>query len=155
MRIEYEYNNKVYSSEYAVRHALGQNGILFGDVPEENVDAFWSKLSVTRKEVPEPKKTEEEISLYNLNLSKRMRNAHIAALSVEVDGLVFDADELSQNRMLATVYCLENSKEKSVEWVLEDNSVQTVTLDQLKQALAKANKITRDTWPRPYIENAH
>lgn len=65
----------------------------------------------------------------------------IAALNVAtvvVDGMVFDAGEDSQKRMVAAILAAETLGMKESPWKLADNSVVTVTLQQLRMAQALA-----------------
>lgn len=76
---------------------------------------------------------------------KAERSAAVAALSVEVDGLVFDGDEESQNRMARAVSAADAMTE-TTEWTLHDNSVATVTIQQLKTACRLAGEAQTAIW---------
>lgn len=149
----YEYQGREYDSRWKVRQALCQNGVLFGEDPLEDCTQFWNSLGVVYKELPDPEKTPEEVAKYNISISKKVRDAKVASLSVDVDGMVFDGDETAQTRMLNAVRGLELSGDRVVNWVLADNTVRSVTIEQLKRAFSKANKQTRDCWATPYTNN--
>ncbi|WMN59283.1 DUF4376 domain-containing protein [Pseudoalteromonas xiamenensis] len=74
----------------------------------------------------------EHIALVKRLRFKESRKAALAAQIVEVEGMRFDADETSQQRMARTLLILDETE--SVDWVLSDNSVAKVTKAQLKAA---------------------
>ena len=97
--------------------------------------------------LPEP--TTEEIAVAELANAKAERAAAVAALAVEVDGMVFDGDEKAQERMARAVLMAE-SPEESMEWVLADSSVAVVTAEQLRRACRAAGKAQGALWTKPY-----
>lgn len=76
---------------------------------------------------------------------KAARHVAVAAITVEVDGLVFDGDELSQTRMARAVAAAD-SLEQRVAWTLADNTVVTVAVLQLKKALSLASTKQTEIW---------
>jgi hypothetical protein len=74
----------------------------------------------------------EHIALVKRLRFKESRSAALATQTVEVEGMRFDADELSQQRMARTLLILDETE--SVDWVLSDNSVAKVNKVQLKAA---------------------
>lgn len=83
---------------------------------------------------------------------KVARQQAVDAITVEVDGLVFDGDELSQNRMARAV-AAASSLEQSVPWTLAGNEIAMVTAAQLKHALFLAGMRQTELWSegRPVI----
>ena len=73
------------------------------------------------------------------------RQSLVDAIIVEVDGLVFDGDEVSQNRMARAVTAADTMDE-TTEWTLHDNAVATVTMRQLKQACRLAGEAQTAIW---------
>ena len=63
-------------------------------------------------------------------------------LTVTVDGLIFDANETSQIRMLSAIQAAQVTGQDSTVWRLSDNTEQTITLAQLKEAQALAIQAT-------------
>jgi hypothetical protein len=60
----------------------------------------------------------------------------VESILVEVGtGKVFDGDEKSQDRMMRAINIAAISGITETKWKLADNSVQTVTLEELKEAL--------------------
>lgn len=105
-------------------------------------------LSLSIERIPE--KTEEEKAAEELEQAKIERAETVERLKVEVDGMTFDADETSQTRMTRAIAAAEVTGLTETVWVLADNSVAKVTLDQMKQALAKAMLAMADVWTIPY-----
>lgn len=97
--------------------------------------------------VPGP--TEEELAAQALAQAKAERAAAVAAITVTVDGMVFDGDEKSQERMSRAVN-MADSMDEETEWVLHDNTVAIVTAAQLRRACRAAGKAQTALWTKPY-----
>ena len=97
-----------------------------------------------------PEKTEEELEIERLIKAKSERADYVSKIIVEVDGMQFDGDETSQDRMARSVVAL-NDDEETVQWVLADNTIAQVTRVQLKQALRLAGEAQTAIWANPYI----
>ena len=76
---------------------------------------------------------------------KRERQAAVDAITVTVDGMVFDGNEASQNRM-ARVIASADDMEQTAEWTLANNGVATVSMAQLKRVLALATELQTAIW---------
>lgn len=76
---------------------------------------------------------------------KRERQTSVDSITVTVDGMVFDGNEVSQNRM-ARVIASVDAMEQTAEWTLANNDVANVTMGQLKQALALATEAQTAIW---------
>jgi hypothetical protein len=96
-----------------------------------------------------PEKPAEVLAEEELARAKAERARAVAALTVELDGMVFDGDEKAQERMARAVLMAE-SPEESMEWVLADSSVVIVTADQLRRACRAAGKAMGALWVVPY-----
>jgi hypothetical protein len=103
---------------------------------------------------PKIELTEEELSAMALAQAKSERAAAVAAITVEVDGMVFDGDEASQTRMgrtisgaLALGIDINTTTRK---WVLHDDTVAYPTVAQLARALYLAGEAQTDVWTVPY-----
>lgn len=97
--------------------------------------------------------TEEEKQAQALAQAKRERAEAVSRLTVTVDGMVFDADETSQNRMsrvVAGAQALGIAQSTTQVWVLADNTVATPTVAQLAQALKLAGEAQTALWTVPY-----
>lgn len=100
-----------------------------------------------------PPMTTEEQAQADLDSAKATRATKVDALTVTVDGMVFDADETSQNRMsrvVAGAQALGVDQSTTQVWVLADNTVATPTVAQLAQALKLAGEAQTALWTIPY-----
>lgn len=142
------YNGIDYQSEWLVRQEVfKKDRVSFREAPEEGKVEFWAQYGVTYSE---RELTPEEQEAQNLAIAKRERAAKVAAITVEVDGMVFDGDEQAQSRMARAITAAETAGLESTVWVLADNTVATVTKVQLQQALAKAMIAMSELWTYPY-----
>lgn len=98
-----------------------------------------------------PEMTEDEKKAQALAEAKAERAAEVERLTVEVESMVFDADETSQARM--SVAASSMTDDETNVWVLHDNSVVQVTKAQLLQACRLARIAQSAVWTKPY-ENA-
>lgn len=76
---------------------------------------------------------------------KADRQAKVDAITVSVDGLVFDGDEISQGRMARAVTAADVLAD-TIYWTLHDNSVVLVTAQQLKTACHLAGEAQTRIW---------
>ena len=96
--------------------------------------------------IPEP--TAEEIAAKALAEAKAERAEEVERLTVEVEGMVFDADETSQARM--SVAASSMTDDETNVWVLHDNTVVQVTKVQLLKACRLARIAQSAVWTKPY-----
>lgn len=85
----------------------------------------WSKM-VTRQEQDASAEQEQR------RLDKLRRQALVDGIVVQVHGLNFQGDEISQGRMLRRADTMQEGS--STSWVLADNSIVPVTKEQLRLA---------------------
>lgn len=84
------------------------------------------------------------VSEINIDIDKRIVVENIK-VSIS-NGMVFDGDEYSQDRMLRAINIANLTGQTSTQWKLADNSIQTVTLDELKEALTLAGQEMSRIW---------
>lgn len=96
--------------------------------------------------LPEP--TAEELQAQALAQAKAERAEAVEALTVEVNGHVYDADETSQARM--SVAASSMTDYETNVWVLHDNSIVQVTKSELLDACRKARLAQSAIWTKPY-----
>ena len=65
-----------------------------------------------------------------------------------INGNLFFED--SQTRMARTILASDATGMKDTPWVLADNSIQKVTVEELKEALTKAGAKQTELWIKPY-----
>ncbi len=75
------------------------------------------------------------------------RNEKMANLTVEVDGHVFDADEVSQGRMLRAQTVMSDAE--TTMWVLHDNTAIKVDKAFLLRVLDASSKAQAALWVMP------
>ena len=95
------------------------------------------------------------IELEKLNKAKKERADAISKITVDIDGMVFDGDEISQERMSRTITAATATGENETStttWVLHDNTVATPTIAQLARALRAAGEEQTRLWTIPYEE---
>jgi hypothetical protein len=100
-----------------------------------------------------PEKPAEVVAEEELAKAKAERARAVAALTVELDGMVFDGDEKAQERMARTVTAATAtgaSMDDTTTWVLHDNTVAQVTVRQLATALRMAGEAQTALWTVPY-----
>lgn len=118
------------------------------EIEQSDVDDMWYVAGYAPMKSEEQKKIEEEQRL--LNEAKAKRAEKVNSITVEIDGMVFDGDEKAQERMARAVI-MANSLDEETEWVLHDNTVATVTAEQLKRACREAGKKQTELWVVPYM----
>lgn len=114
---------------------------------EQGYDGCWYVKGFA-PEVP------EEVALSN---AKAERAKAVAAITVEVDGMTFDGDETAQGRMARAITMFQASslpEDTTTAWVLADNTVAQVTVNQLAQALLLAGQKQTELWTVPYVQES-
>ena len=102
--------------------------------------------------VLEPVDESEEAELERLRAE---RAEAVSKITVEVDGMVFDGDETSQDRIARTITAATAAgydPDDTTTWVLHDNTVAEVTIKQLSEALLAAGLKQTELWVIPYKE---
>lgn len=120
---------------------------------QKNLNKKLNKGTITFDKAPTiidyTNPTPEMINAKAMLDAKAKRALIVASIIVEVDGMKFDGDETSQDRMARSVVALNDDTE-TVQWVLADNTVAQVTRVQLKQALRLAGEAQTAIWANPY-----
>ena len=80
--------------------------------------------------------------------SKAARQADVDAITVEVQGKLFDGNEEAQTRMSRAVVAMGDTDETL--WVLADNTTALVTRAELQAAMHLAREAQTAIWVRPY-----
>ena len=136
----YKYNNRTYSSEYNLRQAIWDNERkVFGEVSS---NTEWKKLGVTVSEYTkpaEPEKTCDELKSEKLaeltsitsNFDNQLVNNEMIIKSSL--GFSINADLRSQNNLRGLIAI----GVEPVNFVTADNSVKSLTLEQLNILLSE------------------
>lgn len=144
MVYKYKLNDQIYTSEWALRDALPN--VSFPYLDDENRKEVCEWIGVELIEEPDPEPTEEDL----LRKAKDIRDDKVNSLVVEVDGMQFDGDEVSQTRMARALKVADLLKMDKTTWVLADNTVAEVTKSQLERALTASILKQSALWTEPY-----
>lgn len=83
------------------------------------------------------------MELVNLAISK-LREQDLLKLNVEFNGILFDADEVSQDRISRTIVGLND--DESFPWKSFDNTFVELTKEELRLILRLAGQKQKDLW---------
>lgn len=100
-----------------------------------------------------PAKTDEELAAETLAQAKAERADAVSKIIVTIDGMTFDGDEISQERMSRTITAAVATGEDmsaTTTWVLADITVAQVSIKQLARALRAAGEQQTSLWTVPY-----
>lgn len=122
---------------------LKKLGFIEADV-EESEKGGWYRVGTA------PKFSDEEVAMKQLLTAKAEREEFVSKIVVEVDGMMFDGDEVSQDRMARSIIALDLGEK--VQWVLADNTIKMVTRAQLREALRKSGEAQTAIWADPYTK---
>ena len=122
---------------------LKKLGFIEADVEESEKGGWYRKGTA-------PKFSDEEVAMKQLLTAKAEREDYVKRIVVEVDGMMFDGDEVSQDRMARSIIALDLGEK--VQWVLADNTIKMVTRAQLREALRKAGSAQTAIWSDPYTK---
>ena len=122
---------------------LKKLGFIEADVEESEKGGWYRKGTA-------PKFSDEEVAMKQLVTAKAEREDYVSKIVVDVDGMMFDGDETSQDRMARSIIALDLGEK--VQWVLADNTIKMVTRAQLREALRKAGKAQTAIWSDPYTK---
>lgn len=95
----------------------------------------------------------ENVAARALEQAKSERATLVENSTVEIDGMVFNADETSQNRLsrgITAALALGLGPDELTEWTLADDSSAMVTVRQMARALLAAGQYQTSVWRKPY-----
>lgn len=99
------------------------------ELPQEQIDARLAEKAEAAREA-----------------AKAARAAAVDAITVDVNGKVFDGNEVAQARMTRALKVAEITGMTTATWVLADNTAATVTVAELSQALALSMLRQGELW---------
>lgn len=87
-------------------------------------------------------------AIYNINAYlKNIKLSSVNSITVTTSaGKVFDGDEKSQDRMLRAINIASITGQATTQWKLADNSIEDVTIEELKEALSLAGQEMSRIW---------
>lgn len=107
---------------------------------EEEAEVIQLATSWVQPLGQEGNPTQAQIDEVAAKALKDSKQAQLDMATVEVDGLVFQADEKSIGFMTSTIITSETTSETTSKWIMKDNSKPVITIAQLRQAQALAMK---------------
>lgn len=136
----WKYDGKVYENFEDLRDATPDVCYC-----EETPPEYLLQIGISVEEIPDPEPDP-------LEAAKEERRQAVDGIKVEVDGMVFDGNEIAQARMTSKIVGWPEGVDE-IDWVLSDNSVASVTRAQLQNALVLAGKQMQALWLAPYAIN--
>jgi len=101
------------------------------------------------KHLPTPEEVQAAQAQEALRLReewKQQRQAAVDSITVTVNGKIFDGDEVSQTRMARAIIGIQAAQVESLVWTLADNTVTSVTVAELTEALILAGQAQAALW---------
>ena len=96
------------------------------------------KIWLAEGNEPEAQYTAEELEAQEQAKLKQAKTEALTQIVVDVEDMSFDGNETARLNMISAIQASELLGQTENTWKLADNSVQTVTIAELKQALALA-----------------
>lgn len=107
-----------------------------------SINAEEYKQWIAEGNEPEPEFTDEEVAaklaVETYNIAKAAKELALNSITVEVNGKVFDGRAKDQVNIMAAIQAAELLNKTEETWVLNDDTKQIVTVEELKLALALA-----------------
>ena len=110
------------------------------------INGEWRQI---KKHVPTPEEIAAEQAITEKRLReewKQQRQQAVDAITVTVNGKVFDGDETSQTRMSRTILGMQATGQATITWILADNTVTQATQAELTEALGLAGQRQAELW---------
>lgn len=93
-----------------------------------------------------PEKTEDQIAQIEWSEKKIERAAAVQAIKVTTSsGKIFDGDEIAQERMTRAITASTSEEEKTM-WKLADNTLVTINVAELREALRLSGEAQTTIW---------
>jgi len=113
---------------------------------QEAIDNGYNYVDVSTGELSKVDfRTDEEIAEAELNAWKRSRDEAVANIVVEYNGIQYQGDEKSQDRMSRAINGLPDDTTE-IGWVAADNSMQMLNKADLQTILAMAGAEQARLW---------
>lgn len=112
-------------------------------VPKEDGNVKYEAIKqwIANGNIPEIEFTDKELEEKELQSQKEKRELLLNSIIVEIStGKKFDGREKDRNNMLSAIQSAQFLNENQTIWKLADNTKQTITLDELKEALSLSIK---------------
>ncbi len=117
---------------------------------DDRIEALAAEFPYLATEDQERPELELDYNLVQEQLrtyAKAKRNEIVEKLLVTTQsGKVFDADEISQGRIARAILTAQITGKTETRWGMGDNTTQTVTLDEMQEALALGMNAQGELW---------
>lgn len=108
----------------------------------------WKIIDWTDEQIAEHEATKAANALV---AAKAERQTKVDTLIVTTQaGNTYDGDEVSQGRMARAIIGMQTQPGITISWVLADNSIVSVTVAELTEALALSGLAQAAIWTEPY-----
>lgn len=147
----YKYQGETYDCEYKIRQIFYSK---FNTALPRNLTAEqWAAIGVEYSEtqLPETQPTEQQIEQNRIATLKADNHNKIDSLTVVVDEMEFQANADSLSNITNAIQAMQITEQPTIQWVLKDNTVADVTLEQLQSVLTKAVAQITELRIQPYI----
>lgn len=114
------------------------DGTIYASVPKcgGNIEYEMVKSWLLQGNEPEPEFSQEELDVQKQVVLKQAKANKLNTIVVEVDGIALDGNEVARANMMSAIMSAEIIGQTESPWKLADNTVEIVTISELKQALA-------------------
>lgn len=131
-------------STNTVYDSTGKQIIPSDDPNSEDIQTYRAWILEGNSPVIDETPAPEEV----LRQKKEERAWEVDNIRVTIDGMVFDGDEVSQDRMSRAIIGLNPGE--TITWVLHNNVPAVITRETLQEALRAAGAAMAEIWVRPY-----
>lgn len=133
-----------------VRALLGVIEIPEPEEPADYTPRTYVKIEQdTAPYVVYEKRSDEAIAYDTMAQAKQNRMVEVDAIQVTTkSGKVFDGNEEAQTRLARAIVTMVTAD--TINWVLADNSIASVTKAELTEALRLAGAAMAEIWVKPY-----
>lgn len=132
---KYIYDSEEYSSLWEIRNRA-KNLVFPDDIDSDLLKAVGIDI-IEVEDVSDDENSEA--------IKQRKKYELLNNLTVEVDGMIFDANEISQRRMSNAIVGWDDNK-KTITWILANNTSVDITKVQLSKALQLAVSKMTEIW---------
>lgn len=105
-----------------------------------NINAnCYSRNKFITKDFRTQKETDNQEAAELVSKNKISKQLELSSIKVTTtNGNIFDGNELARNNMMSAILSADTVQITEAEWKLADNTIKTISLDELKEALALA-----------------
>jgi len=121
-----------------IEHLQGKTLVNFDvqEIESEDGISYSYEQLLLQKDAPQELIEKEKAKrLEELKKERRLKALNSITVTTS-NGNTFDGNEASRNNMLCAINASEIFNKTTTEWKLADNTIVTITLDELKEALA-------------------